>query len=227
MTDHILDREEFSRPTCLVAFDLDHTLFKGNSTACLGRYLYHKKVFTLPQIATCIGYYLMHKWCGLSLHTLHTSLFNKFLRGFSADLLAEYIDDFLRIAFATMPYPPAMERFDEAKKRGHHTLLLSNSPDFIVAAIAGYLGCSGYYASKYTVDDNGRLDKLEYLVEGKDKARFLLECAEELGISMQETTAYSDSILDLPFLNQAGRAVAVTPDRALKRIALQNRWEII
>jgi len=43
----------------------------------------------------------------------------------------------------------------------------------------------------------------------------------------QKTIAFSDSYLDLPFLLRAHIAVAVNPKGKLKKIAKQQRWEIL
>ena len=53
------------------------------------------------------------------------------------------------------------------------------------------------------------------------------EVAEREGIDLQASYAYSDSESDLPMLRAAGNAVVVNPDAALRRIAVEEGWEIV
>jgi len=61
--------------------------------------------------------------------------------------------------------------------------------------------------------------------EGKVLA--MQEVADRHGIDLAASFAYSDSESDLPMLRAVGHAVVVNPDGALRRIALQEGWEIV
>jgi hypothetical protein len=50
--------------------------------------------------------------------------------------------------------------------------------------------------------------------------------AEEQGIDLSRSFAYSDSITDRPMLELVGQPVAVNPDRELRRLAQQRGWKI-
>ena len=60
-------------------------------------------------------------------------------------------------------------------------------------------------------------------LHAENKAR----CIQELGYDLGESTAYSDSHTDLPFLEAVGHPVAVNPDRALRRIAGERGWPVL
>ncbi len=64
-------------------------------------------------------------------------------------------------------------------------------------------------------------------MQGQDKACCLKEIAEKLSIDKSNITAYSDSILDLPLLLSAGTAIAVKPDRKLRRFSEIHQWTIL
>jgi phosphoserine phosphatase len=53
------------------------------------------------------------------------------------------------------------------------------------------------------------------------------EVAQEQGFDLAECTAYSDSHTDLPFLEAVGHPVAVNPDRALRRVAMERGWPVL
>jgi phosphoserine phosphatase len=64
-------------------------------------------------------------------------------------------------------------------------------------------------------------------MEGQNKADYLKGLIQQLNMDRTAITVYSDSYLDLPLLNMAGRAIGVGPDHRLKRICLQKGWEIL
>ena len=76
----------------------------------------------------------------------------------------------------------------------------------------------------------GLLDRFAHLVgdlmHGPAKAAAIADLAEREGLDLSQCSAYSDSVNDLPMLSAVGRAVAVNPDSALRRIARERDWEI-
>ena len=59
------------------------------------------------------------------------------------------------------------------------------------------------------------------------KAEAIRQVAEEHGIDLGASYAYSDSESDLPMLTTVGHPVAVNPDSALERIARESGWRIM
>jgi hypothetical protein len=53
------------------------------------------------------------------------------------------------------------------------------------------------------------------------------EVAEREGIDLDASFAYSDSESDLPMLRAVGHAVVVNPDPDLRRIAVEEGWEVV
>jgi len=104
---------------------------------------------------------------------------------------------------------------------------MSSSPDFIVKKFAAYFKIDRWEATSYDVDKENRLCKIAKLVVGTQKERCLLELQQELGIPKNEVIVYTDSDDDIPLLLQAGEAIAVNPNRKLKKAALLHNWRII
>jgi phosphoserine phosphatase len=82
-------------------------------------------------------------------------------------------------------------------------------------------------ATHYQEDENGMLIMISHVMEGEDKANYVQALAEQFLIPLSSITVYSDSYLDLPVLKIAGQAIGVVPDYRLKRVCLQNGWEIL
>jgi phosphoserine phosphatase len=53
------------------------------------------------------------------------------------------------------------------------------------------------------------------------------QLAEEKGIDLAESWAYSDSHSDLPMLRAVGHPVAVNPDAELARVAREEGWDVM
>src|SRR3954451_4441566 len=59
------------------------------------------------------------------------------------------------------------------------------------------------------------------------KAQLIRELAEQEGLELAASYAYSDSESDLPMLRAVGHPVAVTPDAPLRRVAREEGWEVM
>lgn len=211
----------------LSAFDLDHTLIKGSCGRAFCRYLYKKKVIPFSMILHSLVYVLRHRLFGMTLQQLHESVFNHLLKDRPFLNLESHVETFVEEYLTTDLYIPAYARLKRAQQLGHYTVIMSNSPSFLVKVFAKKLGVNDYYASEYVMDGKHRIKGIKKILEGKDKAKQLLKMAKKLGLFLEEITAYSDSFLDLEFLEAAGNAIAVNPDKKLLAISKKNQWSVI
>lgn len=211
----------------ITVFDLDHTLLKSNSSFEFGKYLYHQKKFPLRSLLLCLSDYLRHKWLGMSLQKLHARSFSRLFKGQLSVDFTPLVDHFLQKHFILMLYPPAVERLKVAKKRGDRIIILSSSPDFLVKEIARQFEVSEWKATCYQVDEQGRFNDIDQVMQGEEKAQYVRALLNTMNLSFSDLTVYSDSILDLPLLKIAGHPVGVRPDWKLKRLCLENGWEIL
>lgn len=209
------------------AFDLDHTLIRGNCSASFCRYLYNQGALPFSTLLQSFFYSLRHRFLGMTLSELHHSIFEKVLRGKPFEQLEKYIDKFVHEYVQQSLYMPAFVRLKRAQEMGHYTLILSNSPSFLVARFAKVLGVHAFHATEYAIDENRCFAKIKQILEGKDKAKLIKSLSKKLGIFMEQITTYSDSVLDLEFLEAAGNPIAVNPDKKLRAISIKNQWSII
>lgn len=84
---------------------------------------------------------------------------------------------------------------------------------------------SGRGAAFFDLDHTGRLDGP--FCYGEGKAAEVRRLAAERGYVLRASTAYSDSVSDLPFLSSVGTAVAVNPDRQLREVAARRGWRVL
>jgi len=209
------------------AFDLDRTLIQKNSAFCFGSYLIRKCTLPYTSFFSTFFYHMKYRFFDLSLSDLHYHLFDKILRGRLLDTLSVHMQPFLEESISQIFYGPAMACLERAKKEKHYTVLLSSSPNFIVEPIAALLGVDEWKSSIYGVDEEGRLEKIDSLMQGEEKAEHLMHLSRHLSVKKEKIFAYSDSYHDLPFLLSAGTPIAVNPDRKLRLFSFQNHWHII
>jgi len=215
------------RRSHLSVFDLDRTLVKDNCSFAFCQHLVRKKILPPLTLIHSLFYYVRHSFFGMSLSQLHTKVFGRLLQGRPISVIEEQIDPFLQEYLFSHLYSPALAALRSAQKLGHHTLILSNSPSFLVKKIAGLLEVDQWRATEYAVDKESKLCHIATIMQGEEKASCVQEIASKLSIGKEGITAYSDSFLDLPLLLVAGTPIAVSPDRKLRRYSEKCKWQIL
>lgn len=203
----------------IAAFDLDGTLILENSSFNFCLHLAKNGKITKRQLIYCVRCYLSFKFLNLSLAQLHSKVFNKIFQNREVSELESYLPSFIS---SQKWYLPAVNRLDRLKSEGAKIAIFSSSPTFIVKPITAHLLPHIVIATEYQVSKQNRLEKLRLCIDGAKKAEFLEAIAGK-----EQTLAFSDSIHDLPFLKRSDRAIAVKPDKSLKKIAKNNGWEIL
>jgi HAD superfamily hydrolase (TIGR01490 family) len=211
----------------LTVFDLDRTIIADNCSFDFCRYLVGKNVLPFSSLIYSLFFYVKHLFFGMSLSDLHNRIFKHFLRGRSLEILEEHVAPFLQDYLFSQIYPPVIAELRLAQHLGHYTLILSNSPSFLVEKIAQLLGVNEWRATQYAVDKEQKLCHITSIMQGEEKASCVQEIAGKLSIGKEQITAYSDSFLDLPLLLTAGIPIAVNPDRKLRRFSQQRKWSIL
>ncbi|MDP1880886.1 MAG: HAD-IB family phosphatase [Parachlamydiaceae bacterium] len=210
----------------MIIFDLDHTLLKVNSSVHFGIFLYKKKIIrTLPFIFSIFDYGC-HKWFNQSIQVLYEKSFSRFFKDHRLILIQELADQFVSENLTKLINEPVFKKLEEAKKRNEKTMILSSSPHFLVESISKYLNVDGQ-GSSYICNEYGIITDSKDVFDGETKAKYIKELSSQYHIPLSKMTTYSDSHLDLPLLKIVGKPVGVSPDRILKQICLENKWEII
>lgn len=139
-------------------------------------------------------------------------------------LVAEVINEVIE----PLIYAEALELIDHHLNQGDEVWLVSMSPAEIVEPFAELLGITGAISSRSKIDEFGKFTgEMEFFAQGPNKAVAMQELAEQRGIDLEESFAYSDSETDVPMLQAVGHAFAVNPDRQLTKVAHDNDWPIL
>ncbi|MGA9523045.1 MAG: HAD-IB family hydrolase [Myxococcaceae bacterium] len=111
---------------------------------------------------------------------------------------------------------------------GDALVLLTTSSNYVAEIVQEALGMDHILCSRFETDAQGRYTgrPLGPLCFGPGKLTLGRAYAESQGVPLSSCSFYTDSASDLPMMEAVGRPVAVHPDRRLRRIAKQRRWEI-
>lgn len=161
------------------------------------------------------------------MNSLQQITFKQLFYGRPLPKLHSFAMSFLDKCFDQMLYSPAVQRLQHAQQQGHYTVILSSSPNFLVALFAKRFGVDEWGATKYDVDNLQCFSSISHIMTGSEKANYLNALANHLNIPKCNITGYSDSYLDLPLLMATGVAVGVNPDRALRSACKKNHWQIV
>lgn len=208
-------------------FDLDHTLLKENCSYSFGSFLYKKGILSFPKMCSNLGNYALHKGGIFSIERLHKKIFETTFKLLPKPFFQTWATKFLEDHLETLINQNVLDRLYAAQKEGHFTAILSGSPDFLVCIVAKHFKVNTFRATEYTVDREECFHGISSVLDGFGKANFLRKIANQLKIDLSDTYAYSDSYLDIPFLEIAGKAIGVNPDKKLKKICKSRAWEII
>lgn len=210
----------------LSAFDLDGTLLKCNCSFSFGVFLYKNKVIPFYKIPYLLSCYLLHKFNRLSLKGVHERVFAAIFKGNSCDLIEDFAQVFIKSHLYKMLNDEIFKELCKARSDGHSIAFLSSSPHFLVKLISLELKADFWFSSVYDVDRESNFSKILSVNTGDEKKHYLESLSKYLNIEIKNVTAYSDSIDDLKFLECAGVAIAVNPDRKLRKICEKNNWKI-
>ena len=135
-----------------------------------------------------------------------------------------------RVLAGVLPrlYPEMLERAYAHQDDGMPVYILTAASQEMADLLAHVLAFDGGIGSRSEIVDGrytGRPAGPFNYREGKVLA--MREVADREGIALEGSYAYSDSESDLPMLRAVRHAVVVNPDAALRRIALEEGWEVV
>jgi HAD superfamily hydrolase (TIGR01490 family) len=155
-------------------------------------------------------------------------VFYRRYRGLPHDALCRWHRDAFDDTLRRRLFPDAVECVREHQRQGHQVVLLTGGLDCVMQPLAEYLGAGGLIASRLKTHDGACTGELDGPpLAGEEKAQLLRAYAAERGIDLAGSFAYADSYSDIPMLECTGQAVAVRPDRRLRRLAQARGWRVL
>ena len=217
------------KPKSIAAFfDFDETLIDIESSRLGFRYLWERRLVSLPFILKVLSANYFYKRHWLSDEKM-ARLLIKFYRN-------KRLDDFQQGAYAfykerLKPHlaPNIHARVKKHRRQGHRLVLISGSVRYMLEPVAEDLGFDHLLCTDLEVRADG-------LLTGRAKGPICLNSnkrvlAERLAlkakIDLASSYAYGNHQSDIPLLKLIGNPYAVEPTEPLRKVALANKWPIL
>lgn len=210
-------------------FDLDRTLIRRSSALALAGSFRERGVIGRGQLAKAAAWQLLFAARGAGAETVRKAAEDglMILKGFAVDDLRSLVADAMEPVLKPLVYSEPLELVQRHRERGEPVYVVSATLQEIVEEVARELGFDGAIGSICEIEAGVYTGRSLRACHGAGKAAALRELAAREGFDLAESTAYSDSHTDLPFLEAVGRPVAVNPDRELRRIAAERGWPVL
>ena len=124
-------------------------------------------------------------------------------------------------------FAEAAELIADHRHCGRDVVVVSASGEEVVAPIARALGATHSMATRMVVEDGKYTGEVAFYCFGQGKAAAVRELAAREVYRLEDCYAYSDSITDLPMLEEVGHPSVVNPDRALRKEAAAHDWPVL
>lgn len=225
-----LDRVEGPRvaPGGAVFFDLDKTVIAKASSLAFSRPLYRGGLLGRRDVLKVAYSHLVFRLGGSSDEEQMARTRDyvaQLSRGWPADQVRAIVDETLHELIDPFVYAEAAALIEAHRAAGRAVVLVSASGEEMVAPIGRMLGVTDVIATRMVIDVDGRYTgEVEFYAAGPAKAEAIERFASERGVDLAASFAYSDSITDEPMLRAVGFPRAVNPDRALRRLAIEEHW---
>lgn len=139
------------------------------------------------------------------------------------EIVAETIDEIIDPAI----YDEAVALIEEHRAAGRDIVIISSSGTEVVEPIGARLGADIAVGTQLAVEDGLYTGDILFYAYGEGKAQAIRDLAGERGYILADCYAYTDSITDLPMLDEVGHPTVVNPDAELRRVAAEREWPIL
>ena len=225
-----MTRQEQAAPVTVAAFfDVDNTIIRGASAFHLARGLHRRGFFRkrdLMVFAFQQARYLIFGEDREQIDEVRSRALS-IMCGHSVAEVTAIADDVYDEVLALRIFPGTQAILDKHLAEGHQVWLITATPIEIAELLAHRLGATGGLGTIAEHKDGfytGRL--VGDMLHGEAKAVAVRKLSDRLGINMEESFAYGDSMHDVPILSLVGHPCAINPDPRLKRHAKKSCWPI-
>ena len=218
--------------TQLALFDLDNTLLIGDSDHAWGNFLAKiGAVDAQKQIKAQDHFYAQYQAGTLDIHEFLEFQFTP-LKNNSLEQLTTWRKQYIESHIKPLITQERLDLVEYHRQQGHETIIITATNSFVTRPIADLFGIEHLIATEPEQNIHGFTGKLSGIPcfqSGKiEKLNiFLSKKFSDITLENSETWFYSDSYNDLPLLEAATHAIAVTPDKKLAEHAKKLNWEII
>jgi HAD superfamily hydrolase (TIGR01490 family) len=209
-------------------FDLDKTVISKSSSLALTRPFYRAGLVTRSQLLRGAYAQLVYLMVGADEKRMDRAKDGMLAltKGWKKTEVEDVVREALEDVVDPYIYQEALDLIALHRALGRRVFIVSSSPEEVARPLAERMGVGDVIATRPEIVDGRYTGRLEFYCYREHKAEAIRRIAGELGIDLETSYAYSDSITDRPMLESVGNPVAVNPDRELRRLAQQRGWTI-
>ncbi|SDH19240.1 HAD-superfamily subfamily IB hydrolase, TIGR01490 [Pseudomonas flavescens] len=212
----------------LALFDLDNTLLGGDSDHAWGDWLCARGILDgATYKARNDAFYQDYLAGRLNITDYLNFTLDIFGRTDMAQLQAWH-QQFMAECIEPIILPKGLALLDQHRAAGDKLVIITATNRFVTAPIAARLGVDTLLATECEMVDGrytGRTTDVPCFREGK--VTRLDRWLQENDLNLDGASFYSDSMNDLPLLEQVSRPVAVDPDPNLLAEAQKRGWPVL
>lgn len=212
----------------LALFDLDNTLLGGDSDHAWGDYLCARGILDPVEYQNRNDAFYQDYLAGKLDLQAYLNFSLEILATTEMAQLDEWHADFMRDCVEPIILPKALELLKKHRDAGDKLVIITATNRFITGPIAKRLNVENLLATECELVDGrytGRSIDVPCFREGK--VTRLRRWLEENDLNLEGSYFYSDSMNDLPLLEQVDHPVAVNPDPNLRAEAEKRGWPIL
>ncbi|HEY2044741.1 MAG TPA: HAD family hydrolase [Jatrophihabitans sp.] len=210
-------------------FDLDKTIIAKSSTLAFGRPFYQGGLINRRTVLRSAYAQFVFALSGADADQMERmrNYLTAMCTGWDVQQIRDIVNETLHEIIDPLVYNEAVELIAEHKAAGRDVVIISSSGDEVVRPIGEMVGADHVIATRMVVEDGKYTGEIGFYAYGPHKADGLRELAIERGYDLAASYAYSDSITDAPMLEAVGHPFAVNPDKALRKLAADNKWPVL
>lgn len=211
--------------------DLDKTLIPGSSLFLLAQGLYARDIYRVWDIARFGWAQAMFRVSGAEQEAASRMAREhalSFISGRSREELEGWGRELVEERIIPRVYEGMVHIVECHIAAGDETFLVTAAPQELAEIVREELGMTGAIGTRAELDSLGRYTGrlAGPVMRGPAKAEAVRALAEERGIDLAISAAYSDSVTDLPLLEAVGEPHAVNPDHDLRQLANRRGWPV-
>lgn len=206
-------------------FDLDDTILDGTSNKIFFEWCLEKKIYGLNDILLVGAAGAVYKTGFVNTMQLIKFWLSRH-KGWAdvhfQSLMTQAFEDVIKSKIR----PQAVQEIEKMRKKGK-VVLLSASTQHICDVVGDYLNLDDVICTRVEIVDgvlSGDLDGELIYEEGKATAA--KKYCHDNHASIEKAHYYGDAYADRFVLQTVGHPFCITPEPALKKLALKNKWTI-
>lgn len=216
-------------PNSLTIFDLDDTLLNGDTMALWHQFLVDQNLIDNGEEFLDLDRQFDEQYRS---GTMDINAFLAFsltpLGKLSAEQVNQLVQQFIDEQIKCRLYPQAKRLIEDLKEHHHHLLVISATVDFIVRPVAKLFDISNVIAVNIARQQGAYTTSIIGTPSfGEGKVVRLQQWLTTQSWQPDVLRFYSDSINDLPLLEQVDEPYVVNPHGTLLSIAQKRSWPVI